>query len=1020
MKSNEQKVKVSIIVPCYNAEGYVEQCLDSILEQSLEDIQIIVVNDGSTDSTLDILKTYEKKDSRIDLVDLPHNGYGKAINTALKKADGAYIGIVESDDFIHHDMYKILYKKAYEENCDIVKANYYDYYAVDGKVPEIFESRERAAMPEVNEPFTLKKFPQILDGHPSIWSAVYRKAFLKDNNIIFEEVKGAGWVDNPFFFETLCKAQRILWVNQPLYFYRRTNQESSSNRMLNPVMPFERMMDILDVLERNHCTEEEIIRRAYGRGLVYLRGALNECDYAKNYDIINKYAQKLMRRLDSSIMQLDFNLHDQYTWMDFASPIKAIQQKQPKILLYNWLPFDNPWGWGGGVTVYCKNVIDIFLREYPNAQIYFLSSGFAYMATTTEISYRKIQNIFGDRVQQFEIVNSPVPADQRNIYNNPLIALENKDLKRVVKEFIEQFGEFTAIHFNNIEGLSLDVFDLKVDFPKTKFIFSIHNYVPMCVTGSYYMRHKHCNCNPNHTGEDCFACVHSDIESKFAIKTYERGLFGQDKTKCVSQNYFTKTLGFDRLDQTVYGDKILQFAKTATEKINKNCDKILAVSKRVYDIAAAEGFDKRKMIVSYIGTLVAKRQIRHSTAEVTDGLKVVFLGNDINYEEKGYPWLLNTLEQLDKKYASRIDLLLTTRNAEHAEIYKKCKNFRTVKVIQGYTHKDLGWILQSCNLGLVPVLWEDNLPQIAIEMVAYGVPVLASSAGGASELCSSDLFKFEAGNSEEFLSKLVHFLEKPNDLQEYWNHHSGLVTMERHMKELIQIYGLPQKPEPVKIESKDYAYLLMENEFLKKNISLNENKFTPNPVLDNLREQLKREQEKNKELKGELEKMQSRTGKAIFQTEYNPIQGNVGAELFKITLKDFDWSDFYAEIKFVHLENVSASHSDTLRISGTLRSQDGKKNITLHQIEWKDKVEKLSEYIFCYLRDNSVVFFARYPGLCSGFSWEIQILTSRAEGETVEYTPVHNGFIYENQVRPEDAINKLKTGIYQKIKNGVR
>ncbi|OUP86197.1 hypothetical protein B5F07_02585 [Lachnoclostridium sp. An169] len=1006
---NKQNVNVSIsvIIPCYNTEDYIEPCIDSVLKQSMTNFEVIAVNDGSTDSTLNILKKYEQEDSRIKVIDLPHNGYGHAVNSALEKSEGDYISIVESDDLIAPEMLETLYKKAIEENCDIVKANFYDYYEKEGTVPEVFVNQERAAMPEISKPFSLKQVPQILDGHPSIWSAIYKKDFLKENRITFKEVKGAGWVDNPFFFETLCKAKKIFWVKEPLYYYRKTNPTASSKKIENPVMPFERMMDNLDVLAKNNCTDEEIIRRAYGRALVYLRGALDECDYANNYDLINEYAKKLMQRLDSSIMLSDFNLHDQYTWMEYASPLKTLQEKQPKILLYNWLPFDNQWGWGGGVTVYCKNVIDIFLREYPNAQIYFLSSGFAYMATTTEISYRKIPNVFGDRVQQFEIVNSPVPADQRNIYNNPLIALENKDLKQVVKEFIEQFGEFTAIHFNNIEGLSLDVFDLKEEFPNTRFIFSIHNYVPMCVTGSYYMRHKHCNCTPEHTGEDCFACVHTDIESKFAIKTYERGLFGQDKKDCLSQNFWAKTLGFDRLDQTVFGDEILKFAQTATAQINKNCDKILAVSKRVYDIAAAEGFDESKMIVSYIGTLVAKRQIGHSSAEVKDGLKVVFLGNDINYEEKGYPWLLETLEKLDEKYASQIDLLLTTRNAEHAEIYDKCKKFRSVKVVQGYTHRDLGNLLSDCNLGLVPVLWEDNLPQIAIEMAAYGVPVLASSAGGASELCSSELFKFESGNSEEFLSKLIHFLENPEDLNQYWEHHPGLVTMEHHLEELIQIYGLPLKPEAVKVESKDYAYLLMENEFLKKNISLNENKFTPNPILEKLSEELKNEKEKNITLKKELKKMQDTKGKIIFQTEYNPIQGHVGADMFQFTLKDFDWSDFYAEIKFVHLENVNASYSDVLRISGTLRSKDGKKNIILHQIEWSNGVAQLSDYIYYYLRDNSIIFFARYPGLCCGFDWEIQTLTSRAEGNTVEYTAINNGFIHKNQVRPKDAFNKL-------------
>lgn len=541
--------KISIIVPCYNAEKYLVQCMDSIVNQSLKDIEIIAINDGSKDATLQILKGYEKRDDRVKVLDLPNGGYGKAVNTGIKEAAGDYIGIVESDDFIAENMYSTLYGKSNQGTVDVVKGNFYDYYDFEDKESESIVNNERAGLQNSQDVFTLRDVPEILLGHPSVWSAIYKKDFLTQNNISFKEEKGGGWVDNPFFFETLCLAKSIVWVDLPLYFYRKNNSASSSNKFENPVLPFERMMDNLDVLERNYYTDEDTLKMAYSRAIMYLRGALVECDYNNNYDIINKYAKDLMQRLDPAILQSSFNIMDQKTWMEFASPLKSIQAKQPKILLYNWLPFDNPWGWGGGVTVYCKNVIDSFLKEYPNAQIYFLSSGFAYMATTTEVSYRKISNIFGERVHQFEIVNSPVPADQRNIYNNPLIALENEKLKKVFKQFLEQFGDFTAIHFNNIEGLSLDIFDLKKDFPNTKFIFSIHNYVPICVTGSYYMRHKHCNCNPNHTGEDCFACVHTDIESKFAIKTYERGLYGQDRTKCVSQNRFIKDLGFDRLPE---------------------------------------------------------------------------------------------------------------------------------------------------------------------------------------------------------------------------------------------------------------------------------------------------------------------------------------------------------------------------------------------------------------------------------------------------------------------------------------
>lgn len=1003
----KSEVKISVIVPCYNAENYVEQCMESIINQELKEIEIIVVNDGSLDNTLEILQYYAKKDTRVKVINQNNKGYGYACNAAIREAKGEYVGIVESDDFIHREMYQVLYNLSENGTVDVIKGNFYDYYAEEGKIPEAFVNEERKNMPEIKESFSLRKIPEILQGHPSIWSAIYRKDFLTENKILFKEEKGGGWVDNPFFFETLCKAKKIFWTSQPLYFYRKTNPNSSSKKIESATIPFDRMMDNLEILERNHYTDNEILRLAYIRAIMYLRGAQEECEYDKNYDIINEYAKRLMRKLDPTIIQSEFNLQDQQTFFEYASPLKSIQSKQPRILLYNWLPFDNPWGWGGGVTVYCKNVIDEFLREYPNAQIYFLSSGFAYMATTTEVSFRKIPNIFGERVQQFEIVNSPVPADQRNIYNNPLIALENETLKGVFRKFIKQFGEFTAIHFNNIEGISLDVFDLKKEFSNTRFIFSIHNYVPMCVTGSYYMRHKHCNCTPEHTGEDCFKCVHTDIENKFAIKTYERGLFDQDKEKCISQNRFCKTLGFDRLDQTVYEDSILEFAHTATKKINENCDQILAVSKRVYDIAAAEGFDKKKMVVSYIGTIVAKRQVRKSTSLANDGLKIVFLGNDLNYEEKGYPWFLNTLEKLDKKYASKIDLVLTTRNAEHAEIYTMCRNYRSVKVVQGYTHQDLGWLLEGCNLGIVPVLWEDNLPQIAIEMVAYGVPVLASSAGGASELCNSELFKFECGNSKDFLKKLIHFIENPEDLKEYWKHHSGLVTMKQHLKELIDIYGLPQEPEKVKISSKDYAYLLLENDFLKKNISLNEEKFTPNHIIEELRKQLREEKEKNVILTKELEKekMAKFGGKAVFETDYDLIQGkpeNVGANLFKIILEKFDYSDFYAEIQFVKMMNVNKSYTDTLCISGTWHNESGKYEIHIHNMEFKENNKEIADYIYVYIKENELYVWGRYPGKYCGYSWQLLNVTSRAIQEAVKLENIHNGFITKNELKPEE------------------
>ena len=116
------QAKVSIIIPTYNVEEYLEECLDSVCRQTLKDIEILCVNDGSTDGSLEIIKRYAAKDERIVVLDGPNGGYGKAMNRGLDAATGEYIGIVEPDDFIALTMYEDLAKLADENALDFVKA----------------------------------------------------------------------------------------------------------------------------------------------------------------------------------------------------------------------------------------------------------------------------------------------------------------------------------------------------------------------------------------------------------------------------------------------------------------------------------------------------------------------------------------------------------------------------------------------------------------------------------------------------------------------------------------------------------------------------------------------------------------------------------------------------------------------------------------------------------------------------------------------------------------------------------
>jgi len=1002
---------ISVLVPICNVAKYLPKCLDSIIAQTMDDIEIICINDGSTDNSLEIIKMYAAIDSRIIVIDKKNSGYGDSMNAGLKAAKGEYIAIVESDDFISKNMFEELYELTLEGTVDVVKGNFWDYYEDGVNLPKADVNQERAGIPDSKEPFTLSENGQFSWGHPSVWSAIYRNEFITKNNISFIAAKGGGWVDNPFYYETLCAAESIMWTSTPYYYYRKTNPTSSSNLQKDASLPFVRMLDNFDVLEKYNVRDESTIKCAYARALMYYTGALADFDTEANAEQISEYASALMKRFDIDIFKDNFNQADQKKYYSALSPINSIRAKGPKILIYNWVPYDNPWNAGGGVTVYCRNLINEILEKNPEINIYVISSGFAYDATSLQTYVRKIGS-HNKNVHQYEIVNSTVPAEQSNLFVNPSAAIESKQLKDIFNKFLSLYGPFEAVHFNNIEGLSLDVLDLKEEYPDTRFIFSIHNYVPMCVHGFYYDRYKHCNCTANHTGEDCMKCTRKKIRRDIADATYERGLFGNEHKKCFSKTRFIKAFNLERLDEDTDADHILEFSKTAIAKINKNCDEILAVSKRVYEIAEDNGFDTSKMKVSYIGTNVAKKQLGYSAYPAENGIKIVFLGNDINYEEKGYPFLLEALSKMEEKYASQIDLVFTVRQEEHADIYDMLTAFRSVKVYVGYTHNDLPKIFDGCNLSLVPVLWEDNLPQIAIESVAYGIPVLASSAGGPSELSESPLFKFEAGNENDLLSKIMYFVDNPEMLNEYWEYHNGLVTMKMHWEEMQSVYGINNSDEKITLTMDEYRRLIKENDFLKECVNGGDNTPTNRNVIYGLQKELDSVNEEKEKLEYKIRKMKEENavkyaGKVIYKSEYDSILGDSGAKLFKLTLGDFPYSDIYAEIRFVRLNNLGAAVSDILTVSGTWHNETGEYKMHIHQTDWAKGAVGVADMISVYTEDNSIGFFAKYPEIHCGYTYEIVFMNTRAIGKNIEFSKINDGFIFNNELCPENVIGKV-------------
>ena len=213
--------KVSIIVPVYNVEPYLAQCLDALLVQTLHDIEVIALDDGSTDGSLAILESYAARDARLRVISKPNEGYGITMNRGIDEARAAYVGFVESDDWPEPDMFEKLYRLAQSRDCDLVKCDFFDTF-------EDHETLRRnlAGLP-FGRVFDTVDVPKIMLITPSTWAALYRRSFLDDNDIRHRTTPGAAFQDCAFSLKCLFAARRCALLRQPLLHYRRDNPRAS-------------------------------------------------------------------------------------------------------------------------------------------------------------------------------------------------------------------------------------------------------------------------------------------------------------------------------------------------------------------------------------------------------------------------------------------------------------------------------------------------------------------------------------------------------------------------------------------------------------------------------------------------------------------------------------------------------------------------------------------------------------------------------------------------------------------------
>lgn len=223
MAESSTSPSVSIVMPIYNAGRFLYQSLDSAVCQTFDDIEIICVNDGSTDESLSVMRDYARGDRRIKVIDKPNGGYGSAVNAGFAAATGEYVMILEPDDFMSLNMVESLYAEAKRLDCDVVKSNYWEHRGATGEdsFENVLEGRSFGVVTSAWDE------PDIILIRPTIWSSIYRRQHLVDQHIKLNETPGAAYQDTSFVFKALSSAKRISFVEDAYLHYRIDNEGSS-------------------------------------------------------------------------------------------------------------------------------------------------------------------------------------------------------------------------------------------------------------------------------------------------------------------------------------------------------------------------------------------------------------------------------------------------------------------------------------------------------------------------------------------------------------------------------------------------------------------------------------------------------------------------------------------------------------------------------------------------------------------------------------------------------------------------
>lgn len=241
LEDNNMEKDVSVIVPVHNSERYLHECLNSVRYQTFKNIEILCIDDNSTDETQKIIESFTSKDNRYRLINDDNGSYGHKINLGIQNAKGKYIAILESDDFYDSEALECLFMAAERNQVDYVDSDFMQFHGVGKKYYYEYTSKYFDSAKYDCVVYGKDNHMSLRSGTSAIWTGLYRKKFIIENNIKLNESQGASFQDVALRFLAGCMAKSSYHLKKALYYYRCDNAGSSvydNSKIMNIVTEY--------------------------------------------------------------------------------------------------------------------------------------------------------------------------------------------------------------------------------------------------------------------------------------------------------------------------------------------------------------------------------------------------------------------------------------------------------------------------------------------------------------------------------------------------------------------------------------------------------------------------------------------------------------------------------------------------------------------------------------------------------------------------------------------------------------